>query len=64
MSCNKGRYGLTSDNVLEVLTNLFINEGIPDFIRSDNGSEFTAKMLQEWLAALKVKTAYITPGSP
>ncbi len=55
---------LSSDDVLDVLSDLFLLEGMPDFIRSDNGSEFTAKMLQDWLAKLKVKTAYITPGSP
>jgi putative transposase len=38
--------------------------GIPAFIRSDNGSEFTAKVLQNWLKGVKVETAYITPGSP
>lgn len=57
-------YNLTSDDVLEALSDLFITEAVPDFIRSDNGSEFTAKTLQDWLTSLKVKTAYITPGSP
>lgn len=55
---------LSSDDVLDVLSDLFLSEGMPDFIRSDNGSEFTAKILQDWLAKLHVKTAYITPGSP
>ena len=55
---------LKSDNVLEVLSDLFITEGVPDYIRSDNGSEFTAKTLREWLGKLKVKTATIEPGSP
>jgi len=57
-------YNLNSNDVLDVLTDLFINEGIPEYIRSDNGSEFTAKSLKDWLTVLKVKTAYITPGSP
>lgn len=57
-------YRLSSDDVLDVLSDVFLLEGMPDFIRSDNGSEFTAKMLQDWLEKLKVKTAYITPGSP
>jgi transposase InsO family protein len=60
----KPGYNLTSDDVLDVLSDLFIAEATPDFIRSDNGSEFTAKALRDWLTALKVKTAYITPGSP
>ncbi len=60
----KVEYNLNSDDVLETLCNLFIAEAIPDFIRSDNVSEFTAKMLQDWLKKLKVNTVYITPGSP
>jgi putative transposase len=55
---------LKSDDVLETLSKLFITEGLPDYIRSDNGSEFTAKILQDWLYKLKVKTAFIEPGSP
>lgn len=55
---------LKSDDVLEVLTKLFTMHGLPDYIRSDNGSEFTAKLLQDWLHKLKVKTAFIEPGSP
>jgi putative transposase len=55
---------LKSDDVLEVLSRLFVDEGMPDYIRSDNGSEFTAKILQDWLQKLKVKTAFIEPGSP
>ena len=55
---------LKSDDVLDTLSTLFITEGIPDYIRSDNGSEFTAKGLREWIGSLGVKTAYIEPGSP
>ena len=55
---------LNSDHVLDTLSDLFIREGIPNHIRSDNGSEFTAGTLKEWLHKLKVKTAYIEPGSP
>ena len=43
---------------------LFINRGLPDYIRSDNGAEFIALELQDWLKRLKVKTLYIEPGSP
>ena len=38
--------------------------GAPEYIRSDNGSEFIAKELQRWLAENKIKTIYIEPGSP
>ena len=55
---------LGSDDVLETLSHLFTTDGLPDYIRSDNGSEFTAKILQDWLHKLKVKTAFIEPGSP
>ena len=55
---------LTSDNVLKVLAQLFVRYSVPDYIRSDNGPEFTAKILQGWLKDLGVKTAFITPGSP
>jgi transposase InsO family protein len=57
-------YQLKAEQVLEVLANLFIDEGIPDYIRSDNGAEFTAEDVRQWLALVGVKTAYITPGSP
>ena len=50
--------------MLDALSDLFITEGMPDFIRSDNGSEFTAQSLRDWLKDLGVKTAYIEPGSP
>ena len=55
---------LTRESVLERLTELFIQRGIPEHIRSDNGSEFTAKAVRKWLKALGVTTLYITPGSP
>jgi len=55
---------LKTDQVLDTLSDLFMTEGIPEHIRSDNGSEFTAKSLREWLGSLGVKTAYIEPGSP
>jgi len=57
-------YKLKSDDVMDVLTDLFITRGIPDHIRSDNGAEFTSKAIQAWLPKLGVKTLYITPGSP
>ena len=55
---------LRSDDVLERLTDLFIRRGVPDCIRSDNGSEFTAHAVRDWLAKVGVKTLYIEPGSP
>ena len=55
---------LTSEDVLDRLTQLFIQRRIPHYIRSDNGSEFTAQTVRQWLATLGVKTLYIEPGSP
>ena len=57
-------YSLKADDVMDVLTDLFITRGIPDHIRSDNGSEFTAKSIRTWLPKLGIKTLYIEPGSP
>lgn len=57
-------YRLGSEHVLDVLSTLFITKGVPAHIRSDNGSEFTAKTLKKWLHKLKVNTAYIEPGAP
>lgn len=56
--------GLKADDVLERLTYLFVTRGVPDYIRSDNGSEFTAREVRDWLEQVGVKTLYIEPGSP
>ena len=53
---------LNSDNVLHCLTELFVQHGPPDHIRSDNGSEFTAHAVRDWLGRIGVKTLYIEPG--
>ena len=55
---------LNSIDVIEVLADLFLLKGVPAFIRSDNGPEFIAIALRDWLYSLKVKTLYIEPGSP
>tara|TARA_B100000676_G_C17337015_1_gene464229 strand:- start:23 stop:304 length:282 start_codon:yes stop_codon:yes gene_type:complete len=49
---------------LERLSDLFIHRVTPDFIRSDNGPEFTAKRVRTWLEKVGVKTLFIEPGSP
>ncbi len=49
---------------MDVLFNLFFLRGVPQHIRSDNGSEFTARAVRKWLAGLEVKTLFIEPGSP
>jgi putative transposase len=55
---------LKSDDVLHCLTELFTIHGPPEHIRSDNGSEFTAKAVRRWLGRIGVQTLYIEPGSP
>jgi transposase InsO family protein len=55
---------LNSSHVVDTLLDLFILYGVPDYIRSDNGSEFTARVVRGWLKKLKVKTLFIEPGSP
>jgi transposase InsO family protein len=55
---------LNSTNVIDALTDLFIMRGSPAFIRSDNGPEFIAQAMRDWIAAVGAKTAYIEPGSP
>lgn len=55
---------LNSKDVLEVLADLMVARGVPDHIRSDNGSEFTARAVREWLGKVGAKTLYIEPGSP
>lgn len=56
--------GLTSEDVLYRLGQLFVQRAIPAYIRSDNGSEFTAKAVRDWLTRLGVQTLFIEPGSP
>ena len=55
---------LNSSDVLDCLGELFVNRGLPDYIRSDNGPEFTAHAVREWLHRLGVQTLFIEPGSP
>jgi transposase InsO family protein len=51
-------------DVIEVLRYLFLVRGCPAYVRSDNGSEFTAEAVKEFLALSGVDTLYIEPGSP
>lgn len=55
---------MRSVQVLETLFDLFLERGIPEYIRSDNGPEFAARAVREWLARLGVVTLFIEPGSP
>ena len=55
---------LNSTDVIDILSDLFIMRGVPGHVRSDNGPEFVAKAVQDWIRAVGAKTAYIEPGSP
>ena len=55
---------MNHQDVLDRLAELFVDRGVPEYIRSDNGSEFTAQAVRDWLKAVGVRTLYIEPGSP
>jgi putative transposase len=55
---------ITGQDVVDTLAYLFQVHGEPEFIRSDNGPEFVAKAVRDWLDDSGVKTLYIEPGSP
>jgi putative transposase len=55
---------IKAQGVIDTLFSLFIFRGIPAYLRSDNGPEFTAKAVRKWLSRLGGKTLYIEPGSP
>lgn len=55
---------LNSRDALDTLGELFVQHGAPEHTRSDNGPEFIAIALREWLARLGVQTLYIKPASP
>lgn len=56
--------GITSEDVIDTLAELFATRGVPRHIRSDNGPEFIAKALRRWLEQVGVEALYIEPGSP
>ncbi len=54
----------TASDVIGCLAELFLERGLPEYIRSDNGPEFTAKSVRRWLEKLGARTLFIEPGSP
>jgi len=62
--CLEGRRSFKSGDVLDVLRELFVVRGVPGNIRSDNGPEFVAQAIREFLETAQVQTLYIAPGSP
>ena len=55
---------ITARDVIRTLARLFAERGAPSFIRSDNGPEFIAQAIRDWLARSGVQTLYIAPGAP
>ena len=55
---------LNSLEVIDTLADVMLERGIPEHIRSDNGPEFIARELQNWLARVGTRTLYIERGSP
>jgi putative transposase len=55
---------LPATAVIEILEQVFTERGVPEYLRSDNGSEFIAQAIQTWLKQRQVKAHYIEPGSP
>lgn len=55
---------LPSKRVITVLADVFEQHGAPRFIRSDNGPEFIAQALRDWLTQHQTTTLYIDPGCP
>ena len=58
------RTRMRADDVLEALYPLLLRHGTPEYIRSDNGPEFIAQAMQDWLARVGIKPIRIYPGSP
>ena len=55
---------ITGERIVEILKELIARYGAPVFIRSDNGPEFIARAVRDWLATQNIETAFIEPGSP
>jgi putative transposase len=62
--CLKVGRSITSEDVIDTLSELFAMRGVPQHIRSDNGPEFIAKNIQRWLQQLNIEALYVEPGSP
>ena len=60
----EGERSIKACGVIDTLRKLFIERGEPGYIRSDNGPEFIAEAIKEWLAASGVNALYIEPGAP
>ncbi len=57
-------FRIRSEDIKNVLREVMVRKGTPEYLRSDNGSEFVANHLREWLSEMDVAPMYTTPGSP
>ena len=57
-------FRIRSEDVKDILQQIMLRRGTPEYIRSDNGSKFIAKHLRDWFSELSIAPMYITPGSP
>ena len=55
---------LRSGDILDALSEVMSERGVPRFIRSGNGPEFISKEVRSWLEEMGIGTIYIAPGSP
>lgn len=58
------RRSFRSADVLDELSTLLVQHDAPEYLRSDNGPEFTATAVRTWLTRVQVQTLFIRPGSP
>ena len=57
-------WSIRPQDVMRVLENVMRQHGTPQHIRIDNGPEFIAHAIEDWLQERQIKTLYIKPGSP
>lgn len=57
-------HSILAQDVMTFLKAILKNRPAPAFLRSDNGSEFTAQSVQAWLEQNNVGPAFIPPGQP
>lgn len=55
---------IKAQDAIDILAELFAMHGVPEHLRSDNGPEFIATAMREWLERVNVGTLYVEPGSP
>ena len=62
--CIHADRSIKATDVLRLLQEAIAMNGPPEYIRSDNGPEFIARVIQNWLGENNIKTIYIDPGCP